>query len=262
MISDTDHFHNEHLSSSFERLYRNGGYHVPEFGRHEYWARVLHQVRIVNDLGSNLRVLEIGCGKGEVTRFLRPDWEVYGLDMSRTALAQARQFASWVGVGSAFSIPFSDRYFDVVLMFETLYYSGMANAPKTLKAFAEAKRVLRPGGTFVLGNGLANDPSFWHNEAKVNLFLKIPPRLFGFIRRAVGKPPKDPSSYSRYVLTAGEIKYLLKSAGFSVESFYPYFLYVPLLCRSPRWLPLMFRLGKVYPMLARYGLFFTCRPRI
>ena len=241
--------------NEFEELYRTGAYQVSEFGRHEYWARVLSQTRIINQLGMGLTVLDIGCGKGEVSRFLRSDFIVYGLDPSWTALRQAQQFLSSANVGNVYQIPYIDEFFDAVIMVETLYYNGLADRPNTLRAFAEIKRVLKRGGAFVLANGLVNDPAFWYREARVWLFQRIPPRLFALARRLLGKPPKDPSSYSRYVLTAGEIGRLLRAAGFVVEGFYPYFLYVPLLSRHERWLPLTFRLGNLYPMLARYGLF-------
>jgi len=115
--------------------------------------------------------------------------------------------------------------------------------------------VLKPGGAFILGNGVANDPAFWFPEIKVWLLRRMSPRILAFAQRLARRPPKASRSYSRYVLTIGEIRERLTAAGFRVEAFYPYEFYVPLLIRNERFLPILFKLGEFYPMLARYGLF-------
>ena len=87
------------------------------------------------------------------------------------------------------------------------------------------------------------------------MLRQTPHWVINFIRWIRKKPPKITFSYPPYVLTAGEIRRRLNKTGFIVESFYPYFLYIPALMHNERWLHLLFKLGQLYPMLARFGMF-------
>ena len=58
--------------------------------------------------------------------------------------------------GNVLSLPFDDDKFDIVTAFETVYFW-----PDIEKAFGEVKRVLKPGGIFLIGmesNGSDNLP--------------------------------------------------------------------------------------------------------
>ena len=69
------------------------------------------------------RVLEVGCGDGRLTRrILRTAGRVVGIDLDRDEITRAREFTSRLlrrrvryEVGSAESLPFGPRSFDVVL---------------------------------------------------------------------------------------------------------------------------------------------------
>ncbi len=94
------------------------------------------------------RVLEIGCGAGgmaKAIKFYRPDLDVSGIDISKKAINQARKDSSGVKFlkGNAYKIPFKDKSFDAVLMFDLLEH--LDDPPKSLN---EIRRVLKPGGVF------------------------------------------------------------------------------------------------------------------
>ena len=110
------------------------------------------------DLAGNEKILDIGCGGGiNLSRFLKkvPRGHVTGIDLSpdcvnysfmrnRDAIAEGR---CSVYEGSAELLPFGANHFDVITAFETIYF--WPDLPNTLK---EIKRVLKPGGTFLIVN--------------------------------------------------------------------------------------------------------------
>jgi len=93
-----------------------------------------------------LQVLDLGCGKGRFARALASRGaDLIGLDLSRAMLASA---ASVDRVqASARRLPFRSSSFDAVLAVEVLEHLG----PRSLDdVLAEARRVLRPGGRFLI----------------------------------------------------------------------------------------------------------------
>ena len=97
-------------------------------------------------------VLEVACGTGVVTRALaaglHPDVAIFASDLNQPMVDHAARMGtarevSWrqADVGD---LPFEDGSFDaVVCQFGVMFF------PDRPKAFAEIRRVLRPGGTFV-----------------------------------------------------------------------------------------------------------------
>jgi SAM-dependent methyltransferase len=86
--------------------------------------------------------LEIGVGTG---RFAAPLGLNHGVDPSSAMRKRARERGIEVRDGVAEDLPYSDARFDKALMTTTLCY---LDDPAT--AFSESRRVLRPGGVFVV----------------------------------------------------------------------------------------------------------------
>ena len=98
------------------------------------------------------RVLEIAAGTGVVTRHLAstlpPDATLVATDLNPPMLAIAAERGTSRPVqwqqADAMQLPFDDDAFDaVVCQFGAMFF------PDRAKAFAEMKRVLRPGGTLL-----------------------------------------------------------------------------------------------------------------
>jgi ubiquinone/menaquinone biosynthesis C-methylase UbiE len=97
------------------------------------------------------QVLEIGIGSGLNLPFYRRDLEgLWGIDPSPELLAMARAQAAWVhfpvslGEGRAEDLPLDDHAVDSVVMTWTL-----CSVADPIRALAEIRRVLRPGGSLI-----------------------------------------------------------------------------------------------------------------
>ena len=115
-------------------------------------AAKLHRTLIDQaELAAGQRVLEIGCGTGNLTiraKRAHPDVELVGSDPDPLALARARRKARYLaGIrferGYSQQLPYPDGSFDRV--FSALMLHHLDADTKTATA-AEVLRVLRPGG--------------------------------------------------------------------------------------------------------------------
>lgn len=101
--------------------------------------------------------LDLCCGQGTLTAALdRAGARVTGLDFSPEMLTIARARAPDVDFveGDATSLPFADQAFDLVLN-----NFGMMHIPDPPAALAQIRRVLRPGGRFLMATWAAPDRS-------------------------------------------------------------------------------------------------------
>lgn len=100
--------------------------------------------------------LDIGFGGGltfELISTVHPSVKMYGLELSDKAMAKAASnFKELINEGRltikqgiAQQIPFDDDQFDAVISINTVYFWDDVEA-----ALGEIKRVLKPGGTFIL----------------------------------------------------------------------------------------------------------------
>ncbi|MGQ7868368.1 class I SAM-dependent methyltransferase [Sunxiuqinia sp. sy24] len=116
------------------------------------------------------KLLEIGCGTGHWTAFFsQQGFKITATDVSEAMLELAREKQlpnTEIQTASVFQLPFPDNHFDQVGVITALEFCG--DIPR---AFAEIKRVLKPGGWLIagclnadsiLGKNKAQDPVFKH----------------------------------------------------------------------------------------------------
>lgn len=103
------------------------------------------------------KVLDIGCGAGAFTGIIkhrRPDLEVYGVDISKKAIALAKKDFPDISfsVASAYRLPFHANFFDVGLA-----HCVLEHLEDPDKALTELRRVVKPGGLFYSVTPLEED---------------------------------------------------------------------------------------------------------
>jgi ubiquinone/menaquinone biosynthesis C-methylase UbiE len=147
-------------------------------------------------------VLETAAGTGVVTRamdeLLPAHVEITATDLNPDMLNEGAQKKSNRDIKrqatDAMQLPFADETFDaVVCQFGVMFF------PDRAKAYAEAYRVLKPGGIFIFNawdDLIYNDFSRMVNDAMTNTFPNDPPRFL----------PRTPYSYHNEAQLAADLK--------------------------------------------------------
>jgi SAM-dependent methyltransferase len=179
--------------------------------------RVMDLAREVRPRG---RVLDVGCGFGDLLYGLRDDFaELYGVDPSAEMAAHTCENLRARGVTTPFTIaralaedlPFDDAFFDAVVTTDTYEH---IHQDQRAKALAQFRRVLRPGGRLVLVT-----PSFWtiHAWALFDNVMTLPRQIRA--KRGVMVVGTTPKAYTEIFCTARELRRRVREAGFSLERF-------------------------------------------
>jgi SAM-dependent methyltransferase len=179
-----------------EKLY--SGFAQQHFARPAVRALRAHMVRRILSLtgaGSNSRVLSLGCGIGDTELLLAPHvGEVTGIDLSPSAIRQARADAAALGAGNARFEEGTrvEGRFDAIIAIFFLHHlpdNELAALPRHLK------KQLAPGGVFY-----SLDPSRHRLSGAVGRLL-IP----GLMKRYQTEDERelDPASTAKVFRSAG-----------------------------------------------------------
>ncbi len=152
-------------------------------------------------------VLEVACGAGQGLGYLRRTARrVVGGDIDPTNLAYAqRHYQGRPGIEvcplDAENLPFDNAAFDLVLLFEAIYY-----LPHPERFFAEARRVLRPNGLILVSSVNCQWPGFNPSPYSVRYY---PAKELAALAQEAGFRPRlwvafadRPHSFKRKIVSA------------------------------------------------------------
>jgi ubiquinone/menaquinone biosynthesis C-methylase UbiE len=152
-------------------------------------------------LPAGARLLDFGCGSGDITRALAAKGHAMtGIDLSPAMIATARQLSGadkidWAVAKVGVTLPFPDGVFDGALASSVLEYH-----PDPAAQLVEIARVLKSGGVFAftvpeMSHSLRVSEEKWRRLATSFLWplLRLTPRhdYFEYLRVSINRWPLD-----------------------------------------------------------------------
>jgi ubiquinone/menaquinone biosynthesis C-methylase UbiE len=130
-----------------------------------------------------LRLLELGCGEGAITRTLKGAYaqaEVHGCDISAAQIHRAEEHGGDVIYSLCTNqLPYADESFDAVFVLDVLEHLTQPAA-----TLAEVVRVLRKGGRFLLHCPCEGQPATLHWLSwKTHLCSNLKRDMAGHVQR-------------------------------------------------------------------------------
>ena len=125
---------------------------------------------LVEYLPKEGRLLDLGCGQGQDSRFFAEQgFEVTGSDLSSEGISYAQKKLPeelkdkvvFVEGDSSKPLPYENESFDVVYSHLALHYF---DKEATLRVFDEIYRVLKPGSLVIVLMNSVNDPEYGNGE--------------------------------------------------------------------------------------------------
>ena len=189
-LKRVEDFWNTHLCGT---LFVNEEKYTPDFFnvyRTFRYKKEHHIPTIINELeSSNKEVLEIGLGIGaDSTLWAAKSKSFTGIDLTDDAVYATSKHLQLLGLmgnivkGSAESMPFADASFDVVYSHGVLHHT--TNIENT---FREIKRVLRPGGSFIIMLYTKDSFNYW---IRIQLYFRLR-LIFEIIKNKIGVKSSD-----------------------------------------------------------------------
>jgi tRNA (uracil-5-)-methyltransferase TRM9 len=155
-------------------------------------------------------LLNLGCGHGADFLPFKDNFGLFGVDYSAGMLAAARRFAEKHDFQAKLSqadlreLPYPEACFDWAIAIASLHH--FKGHSQQLKALAEMKRVLRPGGELFLTVWNRRQPRFWLKPKEVLVPFRAGDKV---VERYY------------YLFTYREIEDLAERAGFKVLEISP-----------------------------------------
>jgi demethylmenaquinone methyltransferase/2-methoxy-6-polyprenyl-1,4-benzoquinol methylase len=203
--------------------------HVITLGMDTGWRRLAAMACLEEN---PQRLLDLGCGTGDLTINLAlqagEGAEITGLDYSQPMLERARQKADRAGVGEkvkfvhgeATQLPFPDGYFDGVgisFAFRNLTYKNPLCQPH----LAEVKRVLKPGGRYVIVE--SSQPENRIIRALFHFYLHAFVKPVGILLSGERGAYRYLAESASCYFSPGEVRQLLLTAGLRDVRYRPLF---------------------------------------
>lgn len=142
----------------YEKLYILGDTHFWFVGRREIIKGFIDKLIISKEN----RILDVGCGTGNIIKLLENYGVVYGIDLSKTALSFCKkQELNLICQGAVMNLPFKDAQFDLITCFDVLSHVSIIDDCLALK---EILRVLKAEGHLLFMDVACNFMKSQHDE--------------------------------------------------------------------------------------------------
>lgn len=161
---------------------------------------------IVNQIPPRSKILDLGCGDGNVTQLFLKKGEVVGVDISKEALkkAERRGIKTKLHDLNQLPLPFGDKSFDVVILTDTLEH-----LLDPLEVLKETFRILNPGGRIIV-----TVPNFARLGNRIRILWGDPVDILHWEKYGDGKE-------HFHWFTKGKAEHFFKLAGFRKIKFVP-----------------------------------------
>jgi ubiquinone/menaquinone biosynthesis C-methylase UbiE len=165
------------ICDDYDKLAEDYARNIYDELRHKPLDRTLLD-RLAASLRGRGAICDLGCGPGQVARYLKDaDAEVFGLDLSRGMLEQARKLNPDIRFreGDMLALDLPDESLAGIAAFYAI-----VNLPKEVlpQVFREMARVLKPEGRLLLafhaGDETLQEKELWGHRIAMD-FLLLPP---------------------------------------------------------------------------------------
>ncbi len=219
-----------------ERGWYNALKEVFKSTKPKFWEGLVDETRAdfsyILPLSKQSRVLDLGCGWGTISVALAKQYRtVFALDayFEKTRFLQIRNSQErreniFPICANAFKLPFSDEYFDLVVVYGVLEWAGLESSAGTplssqLALLAEINRVLKKGGCAYISIenrwGLINFLGF--PDPHTNLaFISLLPRFLADIYSRLMRRGR----FLTWTHSFNGYRRMLKNSKFSLVNFY------------------------------------------
>ena len=188
---------NENMRDVFNQI-------APGWYNYRHWTIFRKELEALAKEWGEGKLLNLGCGHGADFLPFAKTCELYGIDFSDEMIRLARKYAAKfdfpvnLAVADICSLPYNNEAFDDIIAVATYHH---LKREQQLTAFAELKRVLKPGGSAFITVWNRWQPRFWLKRKEI----RVPWRT------------QHETLYRYYYLfTFGELKRLAGQAGFEV----------------------------------------------
>jgi len=125
-------------------------------------ARQIYFKKIIAQIKSGDRVLDIGCGRGKFLDICKKkNIKAIGVDKEKCSVDFCRQYGLEAMMANVYKLPFSNNSFSFIIC-----QSVVEHLNQPLKGLREIKRILKKGGVFIVSVPTP-EGSFWDDPTHI-----------------------------------------------------------------------------------------------